>query len=135
MKTPNSAELLRIEITALEKKQELELIELKHQLKEKYESLKPINFIKRTFSQLTSSNDVKNSIVSEVAGITVGALSSKLLFGKSRNPLKVIGGLLFQFLVATYVSKQEISIEKITEKLSNLFSGKEYHEEEEKEEG
>ncbi|MBK7967179.1 MAG: hypothetical protein IPK10_19165 [Bacteroidetes bacterium] len=46
MKTPNSAELLRIEITALEKKQELELIELKHQLKEKYESLKPINFIK-----------------------------------------------------------------------------------------
>ena len=73
---------------------------------------------------------MKSSIVSEIAGITAGALSSKLLFGKSRNPLKVIGGLLFQFLVATYVSKQEISIDKVTEKLSNFFSGNENHEEE-----
>ena len=133
MKAPTAAELIRIEIVALEKKQEVELLELKHQLREKYESLKPINLIKRAFSQLTSSADVKSSLVSEIAGITAGALSSKLLFGKSRNPLKVIGGLLFQFLVATYVSKQEISIDKITEKLSNFFSGKMNQEEEEEE--
>lgn len=134
MKSPSAADLLSIEIAKLEKKQEVELLELKQSLREKYESLKPINIIKRTFSQLTSSADVKSSIVSEIAGITAGALSSKLLFGKSRNPLKVIGGLLFQFLIATYVSKQEISIDKITEKLSNFFSGKMNQEEEEKEE-
>ncbi|MBK7683023.1 MAG: hypothetical protein KA347_12150 [Bacteroidia bacterium] len=134
MKSPSAAELLSIEIAALEKKQEAELLELKQSLRDKYESLKPINIIKRTFSQLTSSDDVKNSIVSEIAGITAGALSSKLLFGKSKNPLKVIGGLLFQFLVATYVSKKEISIDKITEKLSNFFSGKMNQEEEEEEE-
>ena len=134
MKSPSAAELLSIEIAALEKKQEAELLELKQSLRDKYESLKPINIIKRTFSQLTSSDDVKNSIVSEIAGITAGALSSKLLFGKSKNPLKVIGGLFFQFLVATYVSKKEISIDKITEKLSNFFSGKMNQEEEEEEE-
>lgn len=134
MKSPSAAELLSIEIAALEKKQEAELLELKQSLRDKYESLKPINIIKRSFSQLTSSDEVKNSIVSEIAGITAGAISSKLLFGKSRNPLKVIGGLLFQFLVATYVSKKEISIDKITEKLSNFFSGKENQEEEEVEE-
>lgn len=133
MKSPSAADLLSIEIAKLEKKQEVELLELKQSLREKYESLKPINIIKRTFSQLTSSPDVKSSIVSEIAGITAGALSSKLLFGKSRNPLKVIGGLLFQFLVATYVSKQEISIDKVTEKLSNFFSGKENQEEEKEE--
>ncbi|MBK7683490.1 MAG: hypothetical protein IPJ26_13955 [Bacteroidetes bacterium] len=68
----------------MRKKQEAELLELKQSLRDKYESLKPINIIKRTFSQLTSSDDVKNSIVSEIAGITAGALSSKLLFGKSK---------------------------------------------------
>lgn len=134
MKSPSAAELLSIEIAALEKKQEVELLELKQSLREKYESLNPINIIKKTFSQLTNSADVKSSIVSEIAGITAGALSSKLLFGKSRNPLKVIGGLLFQFLVATYVSKQDISLDKVKEKLSNFFSGKE-NQEEEKEEG
>ena len=134
MKSPSAADLLSIEIAKLEKKQEVELLELKQSLREKYESLKPINIIKRTFSQLTSSSDVKSSIVSEIAGIATGALTSKLLFGKTRNPLKMIGGLLFQFLVATYVSKQDISIDKITEKLSNFFSGKE-NQEEAKEEG
>lgn len=109
MNSPNATELLSIEIAALEKKQEFELLELKQSLREKYESLKPINIIKRTFSELTSSADVKNSITSEIAGITAGALSSKLLFGKSRNPLKVIGGLLFQSLVAIYVSKKKVS--------------------------
>lgn len=130
MNSPTAAELLSIEIATLEKKQELELQELKQSLREKYESLKPINIIKKTFSELTSSADVKNSITSEIAGITAGALSSKLLFGKSKNPLKIIGGLLFQFVVANYVSKKEISINKITEKLSSFFSGKENQEEE-----
>ncbi len=134
MKSPSPAELLSIKIANLEKKQEVELLELKQSLREKYESLKPINIIKKTFSQLTSSSDVKSSIVSEIAGIATGALTSKLLFGKTRNPLKMIGGLLFQYLIATYVSKQDISIDKVKEKLSNFFSGKLNHEEEEKEE-
>ena len=130
MKSPSAADLIKIEIALLEKKQEVELLELKQSLREKYESLKPINIIKRTFSQLSSSTEVKSSIVSEIAGIATGALTSKLLFGKTRNPLKMIGGLLFQFLVATYVSKQDISLDKVKEKLSNFFSGKDNHEEE-----
>lgn len=130
MKSPSPAELLSIKIANLEKKQEVELLELKQSLREKYESLKPINIIKKTFSQLTSSSDVKSSIVSEIAGIATGALTSKLLFGKTRNPLKMIGGLLFQYLIATYVSKQDISLDKVKEKISTFFSGKENQEEE-----
>ncbi|MBK9637061.1 MAG: hypothetical protein IPO63_04315 [Bacteroidetes bacterium] len=133
MKSLTAIELLRIEITALEKRQELELLDLKQQLRNKYDSLKPINIIKRTFSQLTSSPDVKNTLFSEIAGIAVGAVSNKLLFGKTKNPIKMIGGLLFQFLIATYVSNQNISVEKVKEKLSKFFAGKEDHEEREEE--
>lgn len=130
MKSQTAVEQLNSEISILEKKQELELLILKLQLHETYDSLKPINIIKNTFKQITNSPEPKNQIINEFAGITAGALSGKLLFGKSKNPLKIIAGLGIQFLVSNFISRQNISIEGLKSIFTNFSSTKHQNEEE-----
>jgi len=106
MKKITERETLRETIILLQARQAAELQLLKTQLHSTYESLKPINLIKNTFQEITSSPDVKNSLVNNAIGLATGYLSKKVLIGATHNPFKKIVGALVEFSVASFVAKR-----------------------------
>jgi len=90
-----------------------ELILLREQFHLTYESLKPINLIKHTFKEASSSTEIKEGILSNVVGLTTGYFTKAILIGSSANPIKKILGTLLQFTVATLVAQNSDSIKSI----------------------
>lgn len=86
MKKKNETDALNEAISLLENKQAHELKLLKEQFQVAYESLKPINIIKSTFREVTSSPEIKNNIVNNAIGLTTGYLSRKVLVGQHTIP-------------------------------------------------
>lgn len=88
---------LNASIRDLKSKQAFELEGLKAQFHTTYESLKPLNFIKSTVHDMTTSPEIKTDLMNSVLGIGTGYLSKMIVVGSSQNPfLKVAGGLLQQ---------------------------------------
>lgn len=101
----NETDALNEAIIALKEKRANELVLLKEQLHTTYESLNPINLIKNTFRDVSSSPEIKNNIIGNAISIGTGFISKKLWMGSSHNPVKRIFGTLIQFAVASVVSK------------------------------
>lgn len=103
-------ELLDLKISLLQTKHDMELKLLKDQFYITYESLKPINFIKNTLNDVTSSPDVKGDLIKNAIGIGSGYLSKKILVAGSNNPLLQFVGSLLQMAVSNVVTKHSDSI-------------------------
>ena len=110
MKNKNETDTLNETIVLLQNKRADELKLLKEQFYLTYESLKPINIIKSTVHEVTSSPDIKNSLLNNIIGLTTGFLSKKVIIGTTNNPIKKILGTLFQFAIANIVSKHSDTI-------------------------
>jgi hypothetical protein len=106
MEKINERTALLNSINLLKAKQAEELQSLKAQFHITYEGLKPLNLIKNTFSEVTSSPEVKSSLVNNAIGLATGYLSKKLLIGGTHNPIKKILGALVEFSVASFVAKR-----------------------------
>jgi len=104
MKNENKA--LSLAIVALEQKQNLELEALKNQFFEASESLKPINIIKSTFKEITSSSEIKNSILENAIGIGMGLFAKKILLANSMSVSRNIYGSIVQFIITNVVSNE-----------------------------
>jgi len=104
MKNENKA--LSLAIVALEQKQNLELKALKNQFFEASESLKPINIIKSTFKEITSSSEIKNSILENAIGIGMGLFAKKILLANSMSVSRNIFGSIVQFIITNVVSNE-----------------------------
>jgi hypothetical protein len=109
-------------ISLLQIKQALELKLLKEQFYVTYESLKPINLVKSTLSEVTSSSSVKNNIINNIIGLTTGYLTKKVLVGSSHNPIKRMLGMLLQFAIANVVSRHSGKIKTTGEIILNHIS-------------
>ena len=105
MKKRNETETLKEAILVLKLKQAEYLLQLKDQYYYTYESLKPINIIKKAFGQMATSSEFKGNILSNVIGITTGYLTKKVLLGSTHNPIKRILGTLLQFVITNVVTK------------------------------
>jgi hypothetical protein len=100
----NAAELKN----AIQLLQEEELIKrqlLKEQLNLTFESLKPINLLKKTVKDISTSPELIDSIIGHVAGLASGYLTNKIFVGKSGNLLKKIIGVILQLGVTKVVSQ------------------------------
>jgi hypothetical protein len=106
----NRTDTLKESISLLEKRQAEELILLKEQFHDVYESLKPINQIKDALHGIARLPDIKNVIISNAIGLTTGYLSKKVMVGGSHNPLKKLLGTFLQFAIANAVSKHSGTI-------------------------
>lgn len=102
-----------------ELKYAIELLEVEHVLKGRllkeqfyltYESLKPINVLKRTLKELTSSAYLIDNIPGTIMGLASGYLSKKLFTGGSANIFRKLLGSLLQFGVTNVVAKNSESI-------------------------
>lgn len=96
---------LKQSIALLEAKQAAHYKELKLQFNETFESLKPINLIKKTIKDLTKAPDFKEDLINSSIGLGVGYLTKKIAFGTTHNPIKQIIGTLMQIGVTSLVSK------------------------------
>lgn len=106
----NRKDLLEEAIRLLENRQETELRLLKEQFHLTYESLRPINLIKSTFSEIEGSPEMRKNLFNTAIGLATGYLSKKVLSTDSHPSLTKILGTIFQFAVAKVVSSNTENI-------------------------
>ncbi|SHN01068.1 hypothetical protein [Flavobacterium xinjiangense] len=105
MKKSNETDDLNETIALLEYRQKQELRILKEQFEVTYDSLKPLNIIKKAFNDMTTSSELKGNLINNVIGMSTGYLTKKLLLGSSHNPFKRILGNVLQFVITNVVTK------------------------------
>ena len=110
MKNKTEIEPIKAKIELLKAQQAVEFIAFKEQLQVTYMSLKPLNLIKSTLAEVTSSPDIRNHLIQGVVGIAGGYLSKKLLIGTSSNWFKQIAGTLVQFFITKKIVQKEEEI-------------------------
>ncbi|MFV8355891.1 hypothetical protein ACNQGB_06885 [Flavobacterium sp. XS1P32] len=106
MKKQQETEILKEAIALLKVKQAEDLMQLKDQYYDTYESLKPVNLIKNAFGQLTTTTEFKGNILNSVIGIASGYVTKKVLLGSTHNPIKKVLGTILQFAITNFVSKK-----------------------------
>lgn len=108
MKKIRQRDILVEKINQLRAQQEEDLYDLKHQFHETYESFKPLNLIKNTFMDATSSPDVKNKFVDGALNLASGAISGNLLWGWTQRPIKKILSTAFNFVKDKFSKEKEV---------------------------
>lgn len=94
-------------INLLEIKQAEELIALKEQFQITYESLKPLNFIKSTFHDMTTSKEIQSDLVNGALNLATGLISKKILSGIAEVPIKKLLSTALQFVLKKRGPKKE----------------------------
>ncbi len=111
-------------IQHLEEKHKLAGKELKHQFEIAFESVKPINLVKSTLSEIASSKEIKGDILNASIGLAAGVLSKFLFVGSSGNPLRKLAGTMLMFGVTNVVSKHTSPVRLLGRKLLKLIKQK-----------
>ncbi len=106
MKTTSEKDMLIEKIKFLETQQVENLSELKGQLELAYDSIKPLNFIKNTLHQITSSSDIRSDLLHGAINITTALIGKNLIAGLAETPIKkMINGVLRFFGKKTLPTK------------------------------
>ena len=116
-----SAKELKQQIAELEARKIIQQENLKEAFADKLESLKPVNLVKTAFMNLSTSSDLKDSVIDHTLGLTAGLLSKKILVGSSKNPIQKMLGSAIQLGVAKYVSDNADVIKGATVSIFNRF--------------
>jgi hypothetical protein len=111
-------------ILLLESKQAIEEKELKEQFQLTYESLKPLNILKNVFKKAAESNDLKENIVNNSIGLTVGYLSKMMFEKTTKSPIKKILGNVVLFGVTKIVENNTEFIMLLLDKLLKKINQK-----------
>ncbi len=115
MAKQRASDSLKESIRLLEIRQAEEGQILKEQFKITYESLKPVNLIKNSIKEITSSVEIKNNFIETLISILSGYLTKKIMVSsKSSSFMKVLGAVM-QYGVTTVVAQN-------AEVIRNLFS-------------
>ena len=117
----NETDALNEEIIKSQNKHANELALLKEQLHTSYESLKPVNLIKSTFKEFTSSVDTKNDLFGNALSLGIGFIARKVFVNSSHNRFRRIFGTLLQVAITNVVSKQSDHIKLLGENVVHRF--------------
>ena len=105
METVSSIAELKIAIKILEFEQTIKGQQLKEQLLLTHESLKPINLIRSTLSEVTSSPYLIDNILGATLGLVSWFISKKIVVGGSGNIIRKLFGSILQFGVTNVVAQ------------------------------
>jgi hypothetical protein len=114
--------LMELELQLMElrnKKKELRR-ELRADLDHLQESVKPVNLIKRGFTDLLSNKNSQNLIASSAAGL----MGSMLMGGKGNLLRMLLGQVMESSLVQDFIEKEKPRLGEWVEKLKSMFSKK-----------
>ena len=121
MAKQNALSALKESIRLLEIRQDEEGKILKEQFKITYQSLKPVNLIKSSMKELASSFEIKNSLFETIFSILSGYFAQKFIVSSKSNVLMKILGVVMQFGVTNFVSKNTDEIRLFFSNLIERF--------------
>ncbi|HEX8017205.1 MAG TPA: hypothetical protein VF465_18380 [Flavobacterium sp.] len=107
METIYTIDSLNQKIKFLEAQQEREWCEIKDEIDEIKENLKPLNLIRNTVEEINETIGFKSDIAQSAISIGIGYLAKKLVIGKTDSTFKNIFGSILQLAVTTLVSKPQ----------------------------
>jgi hypothetical protein len=117
---------LKEAIIILNERQLVQGVVLKEQFFAVVESIRPVNLIRSTFSQVTSSPDLLGGMLSTTVGLAAGYLSNKTLVGSSANLFKKLLGTVLQFGITTMIVKNPEAVKSLGQiLLHRIFTKKE----------
>ena len=106
-----ATDTLRKTILMLEIRQIEEGKLLSEQFKATYESVKPLNILRKMIGEITEPSALKDNLVQSAVGLVSGYVSRKMLVGSSKNPILRLAGIIAQFGVTTLVANNSALIE------------------------
>lgn len=121
MQNISSYSSLKDAIQLLEVEQGVKSQLFKDQLRITFESLKPINLIRKSLHDISSSPDLIDNILGVATGIASGFLTRKIFIGASGNVIRKILGTVLQFGVTNVVAKNPDTIKSVGQAILNLF--------------
>jgi len=125
MHKATAAQAVKKSISVLERRQTEEGKLLKQQFTITFESIKPLNVLRKIISDISEPSELKENLIQTAAGLITGYISRKLLVRSSKNPLLRISGVYLQYAVTNFVSKHSDSIKALgayyINKLSNSY--------------
>jgi hypothetical protein len=124
MQSITSTAELKEAIRSLQEKQSFQGLVLKEEFFVVVESIKPINIIKSTFSQVASSHDLIGNLLSTTVGLAAGYISKKTLVGSSANLLKKLFGSVFQFGITTLIARNPEAVKSLGHSLLHRMLNK-----------
>jgi hypothetical protein len=121
MAKQDAIDSLKESIQVLEIRQAEEGKILKEQFKITYESLKPVNLVKNTLKELTSSAEIKNNLFETIVSVISGYLTKKLMVSPQSNSFIKILGAIMQFGVTSFVAKNAETIRNFISDLIDKY--------------
>ena len=113
MQSITSTTELKEAIRLLQEQQIYQGLVLKEEFFTVTESIRPVNVIKNTFSQVASSHDLIGNILSTTVGLAAGYVSNRTLVGSSANLLKKLFGTIFQFGITTLIARNPEAVKSL----------------------
>ena len=110
----NSSLLLKQRIQELENKQTETLSEIKVDIANIYESVKPINIIKNTLEASLNMPEIKNKLIDSLLGLATGFVTKKVLVKNGDTAVGKVLGAIVQIAVAALVAKNSDKIKEIS---------------------
>jgi hypothetical protein len=105
METIYTIDSLNQRIKLLEDQQDREWCEIKDEIEEIKENLKPLNLIRNTVQEINEAIGFKSDLAQSAISIGIGYLAKKLVVGKTDSTFKNIFGSILQLAVTTLVAK------------------------------
>jgi hypothetical protein len=96
---------LRIAIQTLEFERDIQGQILQEQFFVTFESLKPVNLIKSTLHEITSSPYLIDNMLGAIMGMVSGYVSKKIAVGTSHSLIRKILGSVLQFGITNVVAQ------------------------------
>jgi hypothetical protein len=116
----NAIQLLEVEQAA---KEQL----LREQFHLTYESLKPVNLIRSSIQDITSSPWLIENIIGTALGLATGYLSKEIVVGASVNRFRKLIGSVLQFGVTNLISQHAEDIKSFGQSVfQSIFHKKEH---------
>lgn len=121
MQNITSTATLKNAIELLEVEQVVKGQILKEQFYLTYESLKPINILKKTLKEISSSPYLIDNISGTAIGLASGFLSRKIFVGASGNIFRKLIGSVLQFGITNVVAKNPDIIKSVVQAIFQHF--------------
>jgi hypothetical protein len=113
MQKVTAAQAVKKSISVLERRQKEEGKLLMQQFTITFESLKPLNVLRKIISDISEPSELKENLIQTTAGLVTGYISRKLLVRSSKNPFLRMAGVYLQYAVTNFVSKHSDSIKAL----------------------
>jgi len=120
MQNKDSSDHFRTIIVELKNKKEAEGALLKAEVHQAIERVKPINLIKSTFREVSTSKELENHIAKAAIVLISSYLSRKLFVRMASSPLKRLLGAVVLFGITNAMAKHPEKVKAVGRGLYNL---------------